>query len=132
MIAILDWMETTAGKAVMICLLILATAGGYFFWLHEHDAKVLAVQTASLQVAAATELTRQAQEGAAAVSLDAKAQIASAAATADINRSIANAVVTNACVDSPAMAVVLHGLLNTTPASPGGAVAGAPGIAGMP
>lgn len=132
MIAILDWMETTAGKAVMICLLIFAVVGGYFFWLHEHDAKVLAVQTASLQVAAATEVTRQAQAGAAAVSLDAKAQIASAAATADIDRSIANAVVTNACVDSPAMAVVLRGLLSTVPGAGRGAVAGATGAAGVP
>lgn len=111
----------TYGKYIIDAAVALLVAGGIWFWLHEHDARVLADQAAAQAATVAAEQVRQAQDNAAAVAADAQAQIARAAAVTHVKTEIAHAPTTQACVDSPAVAAALRSL---QPARPS---AGAPG-----
>lgn len=119
-----------AAKYLAAALAVIAVAAGYWFWLTEHDARLLAEQTAREQAAASAEQIKSAQNNADAIVADAARRVAAANANAAVHRRIASAPVTSACIASPAIQSAVDSLRQP---SPGSSADGHPAVtAGMP
>lgn len=63
----LSWLSTPIGRAAGIVLVVVALVGGWFSWLHVHDAVVRSADAAAVQTETVRQQARDAVDGTRAV-----------------------------------------------------------------
>lgn len=119
--SILAALASPVGRIVGYVAAVGAIIGGYLFWLHEHDARILATKAASEAVIVAAQQVEDAHKALAAVQAEAEAADARAKAATSLKLEIANAPLTGDCVPFAPLDVALSGLRRAAGSNPGAA-----------